>query len=53
MAALQPVPGAIGPAHEKQHEGSFAVGQEKAPHHPEWEHHGRHSRGQERGEYPP
>jgi hypothetical protein len=28
------------------------VGQEKAPHHPEWEYHGRYSRGQESANSP-
>jgi hypothetical protein len=41
-----------GSSHDKQHEGNFAVGQEKAPHHPEWEYHGRYSRGQERSLQP-
>jgi hypothetical protein len=36
------------PAHEREHEGEFAVGQERVEHHPEQEYHGRFSRGQEK-----
>jgi hypothetical protein len=38
---------ALGPEHEKVHEGEFANGLERRLHHPETELHGRFSRGLE------